>query len=37
LRESRETELAVLTRPEARHLLSQEGIKLISYQDLRSH
>jgi predicted glycoside hydrolase/deacetylase ChbG (UPF0249 family) len=35
LRESRETELAILTRPEARHLLSQEGIKLISYQDLR--
>jgi len=35
LRESRETELAVLTRPEARQLLSQEGIKLISYQDLR--
>ena len=35
LRESRETELAVLTRPEARQLLLQEGIKLISYQDLR--
>jgi chitin disaccharide deacetylase len=35
LRESRETELAVLTRPEARQLLSQEGIKLISYHDLR--
>ncbi len=35
LRESRETELAVLTLPEARQLLSQEGIKLISYQDLR--
>ena len=35
LRESRETELAVLTRPEARQLLSQEGINLISYQDLR--
>ena len=37
LRESREIELAVLTRPEARQLLSQEGIKLISYQDLRPH
>ena len=35
LRESRQTELAVLTRPEARQLLSQEGIKLISYHDLR--
>jgi hopanoid biosynthesis associated protein HpnK len=35
LRESRESELAVLTRPEARQLLLQEGIKLISYQDLR--
>jgi chitin disaccharide deacetylase len=35
LRESRETELAVLTRPEARQLLSQEGVKLISYQDLK--
>ena len=35
LRESREIELAVLTRPEARQLLSQEGIKLISYHDLR--
>jgi chitin disaccharide deacetylase len=34
LRESRETELAILTRPEARQLLSQEGIKLISYRDL---
>ena len=35
LRQSRETELAILTRPEARQLLSREGIKLISYQDLR--
>ena len=35
LRESRESELAVLTRPEARELLLQEGIKLISYQDLK--
>src|SRR3984893_18723977 len=35
LRDSRETELAVLTRPAARQLLSQGGIKLISYQDLR--
>jgi hopanoid biosynthesis associated protein HpnK len=34
LRESRETELAVLTLPAARSLLSQEGIALISYRDL---
>ncbi len=37
LRESREIELRVLTKPEARHLLEQEGIELISYRDfLRS-
>ncbi|MGA8762652.1 MAG: ChbG/HpnK family deacetylase [Candidatus Sulfotelmatobacter sp.] len=36
LRESRETELRVLTTPEARQLLSQEGIELISYRDLIS-
>jgi hopanoid biosynthesis associated protein HpnK len=34
LRESRETELRILTSPEARQLLSQQGIELISYRDL---
>ncbi|HET9308762.1 MAG TPA: ChbG/HpnK family deacetylase [Candidatus Sulfotelmatobacter sp.] len=34
LRESRETELRVLTLPAARELLSREGIELISYHDL---
>lgn len=34
LRESRETELAVLTLPSARDLLSRESIELISYHDL---
>jgi chitin disaccharide deacetylase len=34
LRESRETELRVLTLPGARELLSQEGVQLISYRDL---
>ncbi len=34
LRESRETELRVLTLPAARSVLAQEGIALISYQDL---
>jgi len=34
LRESRETELRVLTLPTARELLSREGIKLVSYRDL---
>ena len=34
LRESRETELRVLTTPGARELLSQEGIELISYRSL---
>lgn len=34
LRESRETELRVLTMPEARELLSSEGIALVSYRDL---
>lgn len=34
LRESRETELRVLTLPGARELLLQEGVKLISYRDL---
>jgi hopanoid biosynthesis associated protein HpnK len=33
LRQSRETELRVLTLPAARDLLSQEGIELISYHD----
>jgi hopanoid biosynthesis associated protein HpnK len=36
LRESRETELRVLTMPEARELLSNQGIELISYRDLQS-
>ena len=36
LRESRETELRVLTMPEARELLSNQGIELISYRDLHS-
>ena len=35
LRESRETELRVLTLPAARDVLLQEGIELISYRDLR--
>jgi len=34
LRESRETELRVLTMPEARGLLLDQGIDLISYRDL---
>ena len=34
LRESRETELRVLTLPGARELLAQEGVELISYRDL---
>ena len=34
LRESRETELRVLTLPAAREVLFQEGIELISYRDL---
>ena len=34
LRESRETELRVLTLPGARELLSREGIELISYREL---
>ena len=34
LRQSRETELRVLTMPEARQLLLDEGIALISYRDL---
>ncbi|MFZ0952566.1 MAG: ChbG/HpnK family deacetylase [Candidatus Sulfotelmatobacter sp.] len=34
LRQSRETELRVLTIPEARQLLLEEGIALISYRDL---
>ncbi len=34
LRESRETELRVLTLPAARELLTQQGIELISYRDL---
>jgi chitin disaccharide deacetylase len=36
LRESRETELRVLTTPEARQLLMEEHIELISYRDLTS-
>jgi hopanoid biosynthesis associated protein HpnK len=34
LQQSRETELRVLTMPEARELLSREDIELISYRDL---
>jgi chitin disaccharide deacetylase len=34
LRESRETELRVLTMPEARDILSSQGIDLISYREL---
>jgi hopanoid biosynthesis associated protein HpnK len=34
LRESRETELQVLTLPGARELLAREGVQLISYRDL---
>jgi predicted glycoside hydrolase/deacetylase ChbG (UPF0249 family) len=34
LRESRETELRVLTMPEARKLLLYHGISLISYHEL---
>jgi hopanoid biosynthesis associated protein HpnK len=34
LRESRETELKLLTMPEARELLAQQQIELISYRDL---
>jgi hopanoid biosynthesis associated protein HpnK len=34
LRESRETELRLLTMPEARQILLQQGIELISYHDL---
>ncbi len=34
LRESRETELHVLTMPEVREVLSSRGIELISYRDL---
>lgn len=33
LRESRETELQILTLPEAREMLSTQGIDLISYHD----
>ncbi len=34
LRESRETELRVLTLPAAREVLAQQGIELISYREL---
>jgi chitin disaccharide deacetylase len=34
LRDSRETELRVLTLPAAREMLSQQGIQLISYREL---
>lgn len=36
LRESRETELRVLTLPAARDLLARQGIELISYRELAS-
>ncbi len=35
LRESRETELRVLTLPQAREILARTGVQLISYRDLR--
>jgi hopanoid biosynthesis associated protein HpnK len=35
LRESRETELRVLTLPGAKKMLSEQGIELISYRDLK--
>jgi hopanoid biosynthesis associated protein HpnK len=37
LRESREIELRVLTHPQAREVLSHEGIELISYRELTSN
>ncbi len=37
LRESRETELRLLTLPSARNVLLQEGIELISYCELQSY
>ncbi len=36
LRQSRETELRVLTLPAAHSVLAEEGIELISYRDLRT-
>lgn len=36
LRESRETELRVLTMPAARQILSHQGVQLVSYRDLIS-
>jgi chitin disaccharide deacetylase len=36
LRQSRETELRVLTLPAAREVLAQQGIELISYRELES-
>jgi len=36
LRESRETELRVLTMPESREIFAQHEIELISYRDLTS-
>jgi predicted glycoside hydrolase/deacetylase ChbG (UPF0249 family) len=36
LRESRETELRLLTLPEVRDLLTNSGIELISYRELSS-
>jgi predicted glycoside hydrolase/deacetylase ChbG (UPF0249 family) len=36
LRESRETELRLLSMPEARQILLNQGIELISYRDLIS-
>jgi hopanoid biosynthesis associated protein HpnK len=35
LRESRESELRLLTMPDVRQLLSRQGIELISYRDLQ--
>ncbi len=36
LKESREQELKILTSPEAKHILSDRGVDLISYRDLLS-
>jgi len=37
LKESRATELRLLTSSEARHILAQQGIELISFRDLEAH
>ena len=37
LKESRATELRLLTSSEARHILAQQEIELISFRDLDAH